>query len=1172
MAEHAHIADQAERDRALDPSVSFIVQAPAGSGKTGLLTQRYLVLLARAEHPEEVVAITFTRKAASEMRERVLGALEAARNSERPADAHKARTWDLARTVLERDIALAWHLALNPERLRIHTIDQFCLSLSRQMPYLSRFGAPPSVTEDAERLYTEAAYAALAHLHEDDEWSGCVERLLRHLDNDLPRAARLLAQMLARRDQWLRHVANGRSRAELRAQLERTLADVNRAALARLAALAPAGLGPEVATLARYAASQLGDQPDHPVHACTNLNGWPGVEQREQWEGLAALLLTGDGTWRRRVDKNIGFPPEATKGSSSQRKLGSGSSDKRLDSGFRRNDDKQSGDSQPEDMKERMSNLLAALNDIEPFRAALDAIRVLPPEQYDAPAWEAVEALIDVLLLTVAELKLVFTQRGEADFTEIAQGALTALGTSEAPTDLALHLDYRVRHLLVDEFQDTSVSQFRLLELLTAGWQAGDGRTLFVVGDPMQSIYRFRQAEVGLYLRARHSGVGAVRFESLVLSVNFRSQAGIVEWVNGAFTSVLPAAEDIAAGAVPYVPATAYHPAGATPAVTLHPFIGSDQAAEAQRVVELVAAARSAAPDDRIAILVRSRSHLAEIAPRLKEHGFAFQAVEIEPLAERPVVQDLLALTHALTHLADRVAWLAVLRAPWCGLTLADLEQLAGDDPNTAVWSQMTSDERVARLSADGRARLEHVRAPLAAALAAVGHERLRRVVEGAWLALGGGACVENPADLDDAYVYLDLLDELDDDLADRRLLAERMQKLFALPDAQAPDSLQLMTIHKAKGLEFDTVILPGLGRRPRNEDSPLLMWMEIAHGDAPGSAGVAGGAMPGATAGASTSDLLLAPIRATGTEKDRLYEYLRRLDAEQGRNESGRLLYVAATRAKKQLHLLGTVARNKKGELPAPDPRTLLALLWPLLETEFRTKAVESAAAVEGRPPVAAENLRRLHAAWQAPPLPEPAAWQAGALPPLPDELSAVEFDWASETTRHVGTVVHRALRQIGREGLAQWAPERLDTLLAGFKLALARQGVPPDKLADAAQRVREAVARTLQDRRGAWLFDPAHTQAKSEYPLSFDDHGQLVTVIIDRTFVDAQGVRWIVDFKTGPHSGGGLDEFLDREQERYRGQLEKYAAVLRKLDSRPIRLGLYFPLLGGWREWESK
>jgi len=1133
MTDHARIADQAARDRALDPDSSFIVQAPAGSGKTGLLTQRYLVLLARAEHPEEVIAITFTRKAANEMRERVLKALDEARTADRPEEAHKAHTWDLARTVLERDIALQWHLALNPERLRIFTIDSFCSALTRQMPVLSRFGAPPSATDDPERLYRDAAQAALAHLEEEDAWSGSVARLLRHFDNNMPVARSQLVEMLKRRDQWMRHLVDGRESGERRAHLERALLAINRAALATLAQQAPAELSAEVAALARYASSQLTDQPDHPVHACASLATWPGavLEQRKQWQGLAKLLLTDNGEWRKAVNVKNGFPPPKKKGS------------------------KQSEDQKRQDMKDRMTALLDRLRAGSPeFGEALAGVRTLPAERYDDASWEVIEALTDVLLLAVAELTVAFKRSGQADFTAIAQGAVDALGTPEAPTDLALHLDYRIRHLLVDEFQDTSVSQFELLERLTGGWQPGDGRTLFVVGDPMQSIYRFRQAEVGLYLRARHHGVGSVKLEPLTLTVNFRSQAGVVAWVNEAFARILPAQEDIAAGAVPYAPAVAQHEAGDGPAVTVHAFIEDEGEREAQRVAELIAAARTNYPEGRIAVLVRSRTHLAYIAPRLKDARLAFRAVEIEALDERPVVQDLLSLTRALTHRADRAAWLALLRAPWCGLTLADLEALVHDEHDQSLWNQMHDPERLAALSDDGRARLTRTRDRLAPALASVGHQRLRRVVEGAWLALGGGACVEKETDLEDARLYLDLIDALDEGgtLPDSRQLAERMDQLFALPDVQAPETLQLMTIHKAKGLEFDTVILPGLGKATGSDKPPLLRWMESPHAE------------EGAT------DLLLAPIRATGADHDALYNYIGARETDKTRHELGRVLYVAATRARKKLHLLGSVKRNARDELNAPDKRTLLALLWPMVQAEFEQVNGEATATHATDEPARREgNLRRLQDGWMPPALPPAVAWQAGTLPPLPDELPPVEFDWASETTRHVGSVVHRALQQIGREGLAPWSPERIKALVPGFSLALARQGVPQDKLVDAARRVQEAVLKALHDPRGAWLFDTSHTQAKSEYPLSFDDHGQLATVIIDRTFIDKDGVRWIVDFKTGPHSGGGVEEFLDREQQRYRGQLEKYAAVLQQLDPRPVKLGLYFPLLGGWREW---
>src|SRR5207249_4707245 len=162
--------------------------------------------------------------------------------------------------------------------------------------------------------------------------------------------------------------------------------------------------------------------------------------------------------------------------------------------------------------------LLAELSAVTDLPDALAAIRELPPPCYTDAQWQALRALIESLHLAVAQLVLVFTEDGREDFTEAARRALEALGAEEAPSDLAL--DYRIRHILIDEFQDTSRSQFELLKRLTAGWEPGDGRTLFAVGDPMQSIYRFREADVGLFLQARAEGIGALRPASLKLSVN----------------------------------------------------------------------------------------------------------------------------------------------------------------------------------------------------------------------------------------------------------------------------------------------------------------------------------------------------------------------------------------------------------------------------------------------------------------------------------------------------------------------------------------------------------------------------------------------------------------------------------------------------------------------------
>jgi ATP-dependent exoDNAse (exonuclease V) beta subunit len=1129
------IQDEQARATALDPARSFIVQAPAGSGKTELLTQRLLVLLARVEHPEEVVAITFTNKAAGEMRDRIVQALARARDPILPTESHRRRTWELARAVLGRDAERDWRLEHNPGRLRIRTIDSLCAALARAMPLTAGIGAEPQIVEDTHELYAEAARETIALLEAGGPWSAAVERLLRHLDNNWGEVERLVAEMLARRDQWLRHVAGGADNPRIeRAQLETALRNVIVDALDDLAQAVPAEEAGEIVALADHAGTNL-QQAGSTVEivACAGLTQLPGAapEDFDVWRGLAALLLTKEGGWRKQVNKNVGFAAPA----------GSGEAKRRA-----------------KETKERFEALLERLRPREEFRLRLGALRGLPNPGYEERQWEVLEALIAALPIAAAQLTLAFRRRGGVDFAAVAHAALAALGSADEPTDLALALDYRIRHVLVDEFQDTSFSQYELLERLTAGWQPGDGRTLFAVGDPMQSIYRFREAEVGLYLRARHQGIGSLTLEPLTLTVNFRSQGNVVQWVNDAFAHVLPAAEDLTFGAVPYAASIAQHAPLAGPAVSMHPFFDGSGMAEAQRVVELVRAARAADLAQNIAILVRARAHLDEIIPCLKRAGIRFLALDIEPLGHRQAVQDLLALTRALEHPADRVAWLALLRAPWCGMTLADLHVLCGDDHDAALWDLIGDPVRRDRLSADGQQRLGRLTEVLADRLANRRRQRLRRAVEGAWLALGGPACVRERADLEDAEVFFTLLDEFETagDIADLARLEERVATLFALPDPDAADgAVQVMTVHKAKGLEFDTVIVPALGRPPARQGRQLLRWAERPRAHA-------------------AADLLLAPVVESGEEEDAIYRYLRRLDAERGRYEDGRLLYVAATRARRHLHLLGHVAVVERDGIPVmrdPAAGSLLATLWPAVHEEYE-RAVSRIETLPGTPAEApatsTPHIERLSADWQPPAMP---SLLTAATQIEPTAREAVEFDWAGETARHIGTVVHRYLLRIARDGVERWDATRVEALRPAFTQALEQLGVARAELAAASGRVLLALANTLRDERGRWLLDVRHEQARSEYAVTGAWEGGLVNVVLDRTFVDGQGVRWIVDYKTGVHTGGGIEEFLDREAARYRHQLERYATLMRALDSRPVRLGLYFPLLQGWREWSA-
>ena len=1058
------IPDERERARALDPRASFIVQAPAGSGKTELLIQRYLTLLATVERPEEIAAITFTRKAAAEMRRRVFEALAAA-HGPRPTSLHGGITYDLALAVRQRDAALGWQLEQNASRLRVQTIDALCVSLTRQMPVLSRFGAQPRSVDDASAHYGEAARNVLALLEEgSDPSADDVARLLGHLDNDAALAESLLAMLLAQRDPWLRHLGEPPSREEL----EATLARFRLEAVRRLHALIPEGAaGP----------------------------GLPGLDQVDAWRALCNGWLTGDNRkWRQRPAP---APP--------------------------------------------------ALATVDGMMEAVCAVKTLPDAAYSDAQWEALDAIRRLLPRAAAELKLVFARHGEADFIEINQAALRALDSGDGPTDLMLALDYRIRHLLVDEFQDTSITQRDLLVQLTSGWEAGDGRTLFVVGDPMQSVYRFREAEVALFLQAQKHGIGSVALEPLVLQANFRSRAGIVDWVNRAFARVLPASDDIAAGAVSYAPSVAMHPAGGE-AVTMHPFFNADADGQARRVARLAREALAApvpegAEAPTVAILVRARTHLADILPRLRSEGLVFRAVDIEPLVDRPVVQDLLALTRAISHPADRVAWLAVLRAPWAGLTLRDLEAIAGAHDGASIWERIGDEAVVAALADDGARRLEPVRTVMGRALAQRTRGSLRDAVEGAWLALEGPACLAEPVDLEDAECYLAHLEKFEEagrltSLAD---FEAGLAKLFSRPGAGVSERLQVMTIHNAKGLEFDTVIVPGLHADTAGDDRKLFMWMETLEG------------------------LLLAPVNPAGSDRDAIYELIRRLDKEKGAHEGGRLLYVAATRARTRLHLLGDCKRDPAGIVKEPVRASLLAKLWPVVATDFNT-APNPIAAVAGSAVAATREDELLRLAEPvAVAAPAAVAWNAPLEPG--HDRDTIEFSWAGETARHVGSVVHRWLQGMAEDELAGWDRSRIEGSRAAIANELAARGVAAAEIDAAIVRVIAALTTTLEDPRGRWLLGP-QSRARNEYRLSALVGGERRRLVIDRMFVDAEGRSWVVDYKTSSHQGADLESFLAAEQTRYNEQLQRYARVAVKGEA---MLGLYFPALGGWREWPA-
>lgn len=1132
------IADQSQRQAALDTSESVIVQAPAGSGKTELLTRRFLALLSGVENPEEIIAITFTRKAAAEMRLRIVQSLRESQKhaSRQDMSSFEAEGYALAHAALAQNEKLNWGLLENPGRLRIQTIDSFCASIVRQSPVLSSIGAVPQISDDASAIYQLATENMLSELLDEDQGlptTKALGRLLLFLDNKVPRLQNLLTTMLASRDQWQRHLRPNDSMAVFRSDLETVLRRQVERKLAALSTNVPDEFEEVLVASARFAENYfraIGDE--HAFASLQMINGWPGAKWSElqAWKAVADFLTTKTGTLRARVAKTNGFPA----GSKADAALLAIST----------NDIKKA--------KKDFQEFLQQLAGHEQFVSQLTAVTTLPIAGYSDPQWQLMEDLIHVLKIALVYLKEAFCNFGESDYVEVALGADRALGFEESPTDLALRLDYQIKHLLVDEFQDTSFLQFSLFKKLTAGWQPGDGRTFFAVGDPMQSIYRFREAQVGLFIKAQQRGIGTVRLKPLTLAVNFRSTAKIVDWANSVFTTIFPAEDDVHLGAVSYSPSVANAGNQKNTTITPHFIQSEERSLESEEVARLCQTSLQSYPKETIAVLLRTKAQAGPIIKALQALGIGYSAIDIDRLNDRQVVQDILSLLKAMLHPGDRLHWLAILRAPWCGLALTELYELGVQDSSDTIWQVICDQQKATALGVSTRCRLDRLRDALMPFM----KDRLRGPVapwlEHIWTELGGAACLRDQADLEAAKSCFAAIREFETrhSLFDRNKLNALLEELFA-PPAHTPDiRVQIMTIHKSKGLEFDTVILPGLDQRSSRDSKKLLNWVELA-GEG------------------EQTDLLLAPID-TADEKEPILNLVMKTEQAKAQNELLRLLYVACTRAKSRLHLTALIGFKTDGSLKHSGD-SLLKALAPSIQSwiSVQSMATDADNAVEQITPERQNRFYRLPAGWSQKLPPDDTLITSDTESQLPPQSTSLEFLWAGENARRIGIVVHNQLQRLSRDDLGEWNSDRIENLRDFYIGLLHKEGVPDQDMLESCDKVIAAMKSVLDDSRGRWILDNKHHQARSEYALSGIVDGELTNIVIDRTFVDENDVRWIIDYKTGIHEGGNKNTFFNNELERYKPQLERYAVMMKGIDQREIRLGLYYPLMKYWIEW---
>jgi ATP-dependent helicase/nuclease subunit A len=1161
--------DGEARERALNVEQSWIVEAPAGAGKTGLLIQRYLKLLGHESvgEPEQVLAITFTKKATAEIRDRVVVQLElAARNAPlKRADEFERETRRLAEGVLRSDERMGWGLLENPRRLRVQTIDAVCAEIARSLPVLSGGGGGQRPTEDATLLHHEAARRTLMQLGGADAvLDEALRMVLLHRDGSLGECEWQIAEMLALRDQWGELVPLGSQELNdayldkmVLPRLERTLEHAVCAGLTEFAMAVPADF---LQTLCSLAASWGEIEPYEkvvsPIAVCAKRAGVPGTSAADlqHWRALIHLMVApSSGTWRRSFPKNVmGFETTPLQ-------------------------------------KRALRALLEEVAHRDDLLQAIKKVDRLPPAKYPQEQWVMAKALFRVLRRALIELQLVFAQRGECDFAELGLLAKSALRREGAVDDLQAALGMKLQHLLVDEMQDTSTRQYELIELLTQGWD-GRSQTVFLVGDPKQSIYLFRQARVERFIRTmREERLGELRLGCLRLTANFRSQSGLVKAFNEEFSLLFPR-DAITADEAAYVEAVAVNGPSALGKVCRgvvwhasalpHDITKRDRrqraATDAGRIRAIVSEWRARRlPEGRsepwkIAVLVRSRDHLMRIVAALKADvsggAIPFRAVDIERLNERQEVLDLFALTRALLHPADRVAWLAILRAPWCGLRLAELHLLAGaDDPEWAERSiQDVIIERGDLLNEESCERLQRIWPVLQAAVEQRARLTLSQWVERTWRSLGGDAYLQ-PEEMLNARRYLQLLDEIEEEggPVDLKVLRRRMSRLFAEPRAME-GAVDLLTIHGAKGLEWDVVIVPSLEKKAKVTGSRLLTWSEIESDDE------------------DAATVVLAPIAGKGENSRELNDWLKNIHHAREAAERKRLYYVACTRAREELHLFAAPDTTTDGEVRL-EHGSLLSAAWPAAERHFVTAPatvttmpflpfpapseddyVGDIAASAARVP----TLQRLPLSF----VPIQRFGLKARLPYGDVEATpagiAFERPEGSFEARAFGNAVHGFLEMVAKSlggggadanallaEVGSWEPQ--------IRAVLRSDGLSPASVQRLVSRVVIALKNTLRDPEGLWVLR-SHEDAASEFALTSWAETRN-SVRLDRVFRAgdtplAEGTRclWIVDYKATTHGPEGVEAFLAKERIKYAPQMETYARVMKG-----ARVGLYYPML---------
>ncbi len=1046
--------DQKIREKAVGKG-SFIVQAPAGSGKTSLLIKRFLNHLLEVKSPTEVLALTFTNKAASEMEQRIKKTLK--------GEIKNPELNDIVEKISKQAIKNNWEEGYI-DSLMIMTIDKMALKLIRQTPILSKSGISFITDDDPEEIYKEVIKESIT-THSDNSV------LLKYFQYDYHKLTDQLLTLIKKRDQWLPLISSLMQKKdnEIKREYENYYSnEINLWIEEKIKPIFSKQQIKEIEIIVNFSADNKKIDQQNNLRLINN---------PEFWFYFRDLIISKDGkTVLKRFTHEKGFPP--------------------TDNG--------------RDIKDKLINLIKEkTNEINIIKEFYNVVY----QKNIKDIYPIIKMFGMLLIDMVIKLNDKFNAQRVLDFTQVMANSTEAL----KGTHLPLILDQNISHILIDEFQDINESQLNFLELLTENFSGNNRKSFFAVGDPMQSIYRFRKAEVEIFSRVQKIGLGDLKLESLFLEVNFRSNKGIVDWLNDNYSKTFPQHNIINEGAVSFSRSKS-NSSNSGQSIYLRPIVSTVDSkqelyeAEAQYVLDIIINLRQNNSEQDIAVLTRSKNHLNEIITLInqKEPSLPIDAIEISEIQSNQTFQDILSLTRAMFNFNDRVNWISILKCPWCGLTINDLALLFEQEHKLTVWEIINNKAHISKLNDDGKKRVDYFISVIENNIQYRGRVSHRYFIESIWRQLRGYESMIDTNDITNIDLFFELLDKSSTTLSIDFLKLDRMIKnIYKSETSSEKNPIKFLTIHKSKGLEFDCVIIPNLNQGSRNEITDLILYDKYA---------------------LSIKD----PAKNRNLHTYHSYMEQKRLD-----NEKIRLLYVAITRAINKCYLIGAIEKN--GEIVKPKPGTFMAILWPFM----KDKLIEiDAQGTINRYENFVPKLRRLSNKF----------FTDNKSLTKKDDGKLYEFSYPQDSQdikRFTGIIVHKYLEIIIKKQLD--VDLILRNKLSYIESLFITNNFTKNDISIALKLVKDSITMLKESSDGRWI-SRSYLNDNSEAHYLMENEKNSNLLIPDRSFIE-NNIQWVIDYKI-PFQP---IKNLMIEAKKHHSQLNMYENIFSK-NSLVVRKAIYF------------